>query len=130
MDKKLRHWETAALVAISLVLCIGTWAQARQASLSSKLVRLHVVAVSDDPSEQAIKLRVRDAVLEHLDTRLAEAETAPDAKSIILSDMEGIARAASAASAGRRVTVTMGHESYPTREYEGFTLPAGNSPVW
>ena len=126
MEKKLRLWEAAALVALSFALCAGTWAQARQNSLSSKLVRLHVIAVSDDGLEQAVKLHVRDAVLEYLDARLTEAESANDARSIILADMEGIADAAAAAAGGREITVTMGREHYPTREYRGFTLPAGS----
>lgn len=126
MEKKLRRWEIAALLALSIALCFGTWAQGRQNSISSKLVRLHVVAVSDDGLEQAIKLRVRDAVLAYLDGRLTEAKTAEDAKTIICDNIDGIAQAAASASAGRKVTVSLGREQYPMREYEGMTLPAGS----
>ena len=65
-NKSLRAWEIAALMALSLALCAGTWAQARQQSISSALVRLHVIAVSDGAEEQEIKLEVRDAVLDYL----------------------------------------------------------------
>ena len=126
MEKTLRRWEAAALLAVSIVLCTATWAQARQNSVSSKLVRLHVVAVSDDGLEQAIKLRVRDAVLEYLEAELVNANNAEEAKAVISADMEGIARAAASAAAGREVTVSLGRENYPTREYEGMTLPAGS----
>ena len=126
MEKTLRRWEAAALIAVSIVLCTASWAQARQNSVSSKLVRLHVVAVSDDGLEQAIKLRVRDAVLEYLGDKLTDVKDAAEAKAVIEADMEGIARAAATASAGREVRVTLGREHYPTREYEGMTLPAGS----
>lgn len=126
MEKTLRRWEAAALLAVSIVLCTATWAQARQNSVSSKLVRLHVVAVSDDGLEQAIKLRVRDAVLEYLEAELAGVNNAEEAKAVISADMDGIARAAASAAAGREVTVSLGRENYPTREYEGMTLPAGS----
>lgn len=126
MEKTLRRWEAAALLAVSIVLCMATWAQARQNSVSSKLVRLHVVAVSDDGLEQAIKLRVRDAVLEYLEAELAGVNNAEEAKAVISADMDGIARAAASAAAGREVTVSLGRENYPTREYEGMTLPAGS----
>lgn len=126
MEKTLKRWEAAALLAVSIVLCTATWAQARQNSVSSKLVRLHVVAVSDDGLEQAIKLRVRDAVLEYLEAELAEVGNAQEAKAVIAADMDGIARAAASAAAGREVTVSLGRENYPTREYEGMTLPAGS----
>ena len=65
-NKSLRAWEIAALMALSLALCAGTWAQTRQQTISSALVRLHVIADSDAAEEQEIKLEVRDAVLAYL----------------------------------------------------------------
>ena len=127
MDKcgKLKLWEAAALVALCLSLCAGTWAQARQSAISGSLIRLHVVAVSDDEAEQALKLEVRDAVLAYLAPRLKGAGDSAAARELISGELEGITKAAAAASEGREVTVTLGCESFPTRQYEGFTLPAG-----
>ena len=124
-NKSLRAWEIAALMALSLALCAGTWAQSRQQSISSALVRLHVIAVSDAAEEQEIKLEVRDAVLAYLTPALENAENQQQARQIITENLEGIARAAGSAAQGRQVSVTLSRESYPTREYEGFTLPAG-----
>lgn len=124
-NKSLRAWEIAALMALSLALCAGTWAQSRQQSISSALVRLHVIAVSDAAEEQEIKLEVRDAVLAYLTPALENAENQQQARQIITENLEGIARAADSAAQGRQVSVTLSRESYPTREYEGFTLPAG-----
>ena len=127
MDKcgKLKLWEAAALVALCLSLCAGTWAQARQSAISGSLIRLHVVAVSDDEAEQALKLEVRDAVLAYLAPRLEGTGDSAAARELISGELEGITKAAAAASEGREVTVTLGCESFPTRQYEGFTLPAG-----
>ena len=110
MDKSrfLRIWEISALVSLCVCLCAAVWAQGRSSAISADLVRLHVLAVSDDAYEQALKLRVRDAVLEYITPRL-----------------DGISRAAASAAEGRQVTVSLGTELYPSREYEGFTLPAG-----
>lgn len=124
-NKSLRAWEIAALMALSLALCAGTWAQSRQQSISSALVRLHVIAVSDAAEEQEIKLEVRDAVLAYLTPALENAENQQQARQIITENLEGIAQAAGTAARGRQVSVTLSRESYPTREYEGFTLPAG-----
>ena len=124
-NKSLRAWEIAALMALSLALCAGTWAQARQQSISSALVRLHVIAVSDAAEEQEIKLEVRDAVLDYLTPVLENAEDQQQARQIITENLEGIAEAAGSAARGRQVSVTLSRESYPTRQYEGFTLPAG-----
>lgn len=124
-NKSLRAWEIAALMALSLALCAGTWAQTRQQTISSALVRLHVIADSDAAEEQEIKLEVRDAVLAYLTPVLEEAENQQQARQIIRDNLEGIAQAAFSAARGRQVSVTLSRESYPTREYEGFTLPAG-----
>ncbi len=125
-DRHLRPWELAALLTLSLALCLGCWAQGRQERLSAQLVRLHVVAASDAEEEQALKLRVRDAVLAYLEPELAAASDAAAARELIGARLPQIREAALAAAEGRAVTVTLGRESYPTRRYEGFALPAGN----
>ena len=123
--KVLKLWETALLLSLCLTLCAGAWAEKRQSSIASSLVRLHVLAHSNSEAEQALKLRVRDAVLEYISPRLEGAQSAADARNILESEMEGIARAAALVSEGRQVRVSLGEESYPTKAYEGFRLPAG-----
>ncbi len=125
-ENRFRIWESAALIALCIALCAGTWAQARQNAISSDLVRLHVIAVSDDEQEQEIKLRVRDAVLDYLEPVLKDAENSREAKKIISDHLNGIAGAAAMASEGRAVKVSLDREHYPTKSYEGFSLPAGN----
>ena len=88
-------------------------------------MRLHVVAVSDSEEEQALKLNVRDAVIDYLSPILKDAENAEEAKKLIKDSIDGIAHAAQGAAEGRKVTVSLGRERYPTRAYEGFSLPAG-----
>ena len=124
-SKMLRVWEASALIALCLALCAATWAQGKQDSISSGLVRLHVIAVSDDTEEQEIKLRVRDAVLDYLRPALEGAENSYEAEKLIKQEIDGIEKAAASAAEGRAVTVTLSRESYPTRQYLGFTLPAG-----
>lgn len=123
--KLLKAWEAAMLISLSISLCAACWAQARQQSISSSLVRLHVLAHSDDEAEQALKLRVRDAVLEYISPKLEKAENISQAREILEKELEGIALAAESASEGRQVRLSLGDESYPTRNYEGFRLPAG-----
>ena len=123
--KVLKIWESSLLLALSFSLCLGTWAGARQSSISSSLVRLHVLAHSDSAPEQALKLQVRDAVLAYISPKLEGAETVQEARGILEKEMQGIALAASAVAQGRQVQVSLGEESYPTRAYEGFSLPAG-----
>lgn len=122
---RMRIWEMSLLLALCFSLCIGTWAQAKQAALSSELVRLHVIAVSDDEYEQALKLRVRDEVLAYISPKLDGVKSAQDAQKVISAELDGIKQAAETAAEGRSVLVTLSEEYYPTRNYEKFSLPAG-----
>lgn len=54
-------WGVMAMTAVVLMLCTATDAQA-QPVVSDELLRLHVVANSDSNEDQAVKLRVRDAI--------------------------------------------------------------------
>ena len=123
--KSLRKWEIALLLALCFTLLAGTWAGAASSRVSEGLVRLHVIAASDDATEQAIKLDVRDAVLSYLEPKLDSAADIAGAEALIEANLDGIAAAAESAAQGREVSVTLGEEYYPTREYDTFSLPAG-----
>ena len=124
-QKRLHIWEKAALLALSMALLWGAWAQGRQTSISAGLLRLHVIAASDSEEEQALKLRVRDAVLAQLRPLLREAADAREARAIAEENLPALTAAAEAVSEGRPVTVSLGRERYPLREYGAFRLPAG-----
>ena len=125
MNSKLKIWELSLLIALCVSLLAGTWAQAQQEEISSGLVRLHVIAHSDDKAEQELKLRVRDEVLDYLEPLLRDAGSPEKAQSIITANLDGIALAAQSVSEGRKVQVSLGEEYYPTRDYGDFSLPAG-----
>lgn len=117
-----------ALVLL-LSACTGIRALGVDAELYDRILRLHVIADSDSDADQAVKLKVRDAVLELLGD---EMETSPDleqartAAERLMPEAERVARQVlrdSGFSYG--ATVTLGYEYYPTRDYGGFRLPAG-----
>ena len=118
---RLRLGELALLAALCLALCAAVWAEGQEERIGSSLIRLHVLAVSDEAEEQAIKLRVRDAVLDYLTPRLEGAADQNEAKKLLSASLGELRRAAE----GRAVTVTLTRERYPTRRYGDFALPAG-----
>ena len=61
----------------------------------------------------------------NLAPRLAGAESAEEAGTILEAELDGIQAAAESRAGARPVQVTLGREAYPTRDYAGFTLPAG-----
>lgn len=125
---KLKRWEIALILAVIAVFVCGFGIRREAGELSDKLVRLHVVANSDSESDQALKLRVRDAVLSCLRPRLKSAADAAEAREIIadsLPDIKSAAEAETERSGGQQVAVTLCMETFPTREYDTFSLPAG-----
>ena len=128
MEKRdrLRRWEAALLAGVAAAALWGVRLDAQQAALADKVVRLHVLANSDSGEDQALKLQVRDAVLAYLTPKLAGITDREGAQACLTRELDGIAQAAERAAEGREVTVTLSQEFYPTREYDGFSLPAGN----
>ncbi|MCL2828811.1 MAG: stage II sporulation protein R [Oscillospiraceae bacterium] len=126
---KLKVWELSLLVALVLAVLWGALLEQRQQDLSDRLIRLHVLANSDEVGDQALKLHVRDQVLE-VAAPLLEGETdRAEAEAILAAHLPRITETAQTAVAnwGRddpvRVALTL--ERHPTRAYESFTLPAG-----
>jgi stage II sporulation protein R len=97
--------------------------------LREELIRLHVVAASDSEEDQALKLRVRDAVVESLQREMANLTDAEQAKAYLqrnLSKIEAVAnRALREAGCDDKVTVQLCVEEFSKRVYDTFTLPAG-----
>ena len=58
----------AILIAASLLNKTNT--ENVQAGISDKILRLHVIANSDSDEDQALKLKVKDKVVEYLETLL------------------------------------------------------------
>ena len=127
--KRAARWEWALLIAILISFAWGTWADRTQQQLSDKVLRLHVLANSDSEADQALKRKVRDSVLETASAILVDCpdrETAEQRLSAALPEIEDAARARIAAEGGKQtVTAELRPTVFPTREYEDFTLPAG-----
>ena len=127
--KRAARWEWALLIALLVSFAWGTWADRTQQGLSDKVLRLHVLANSDSAADQALKLKVRDSVLETASAILADCpdrETAEQRLSAALPEIEDAARARIAAEGETQtVTAELRPTVFPTREYEDFTLPAG-----
>ena len=117
-------WELALLFSLCVSLLAGLWAGREQRALAAGLIRLHVIAASDAPADQAAKLRVRDAALELLTPALGDAASPEEARALVEALLPEL-RAAAEAASGEEARASLGWEDYPTRLYDGFALPAG-----
>ncbi len=124
------RWELAVLLGILAAAFWGCWLDGEQAELADRVVRLHVIAESDRPEDQALKLAVRDRVLEVAEDLYPEGATMEQAKAVLERNLPALEEAGREAvtAAGRDCSVTARLECcwFPTKEYEGFALPAGN----
>jgi len=129
MDKKIKVWEVSLLIGLICAVVIGAWAQKSQKELSDKLLRLHVVANSDTEVDQELKLSVRDRILEMSEPLISEAKNSHEAAETLISNLPEIVEQAQrevrAMGYNYNVSAELRDESFPTREYDGFSLPAG-----
>ena len=130
MKKHLKIWEISLLFALCVTLFTGLFAKAEQQKLSGELIRLHVIANSDSQSDQDAKLAVRDCVLELLTPALEGVTDISEAETIINSELPRLCSSAERSLLGDGkfycVRAELCREDYPTREYDGFALPAGS----
>lgn len=124
--QKVKAFEAALLMSLCISLCWGVMVQARQSRLTEGVIRLHVIAESDEPAEQELKMRVQGAVTDYLNPLLGGCEAPEQAAALIIESLPEIESAALSQSEGRSVTVDFGRAAYGTRVSEGCTLPAGN----
>ncbi len=127
---KFKVWEGALIAALLISALLGFKISGEQEALSERVVRLHVEANSDSESDQKLKLKVRDAILEALSEKLSNTESADAAAIIIEENLDGVEAAARAVVAAEgysyEVAARLSTEEFPTRDYETFSLPAGN----
>lgn len=90
-------------------------------------VRLHVLANSDSEGDQALKLLVRDAILNTVNDLGATGKE--DAVEKIENQKDKLTEVAKTVIKNNGydygVTIEIGREMYPTKHYEDFSLPAG-----
>ena len=127
--RTLRIVELALLLGTAVFLLTGAWALNTQRDLADRVVRLHVLANSDSEEDQALKLLVRDAVLERATALLEQTESRAEAEVLLresLPELETIAEETVRANGySYAVTAELEDTSFPTKEYDGFSLPAG-----
>ena len=124
-------------VCISLLLtgmicrCVDASAQAEmQAHLAQEVLRFHVLANSDSDEDQALKLKVRDAVLAFLEENMPEVEDAAQTEAWMrenIDEIEAVSREI-VAEEGAEYPVSAAVTTcwFPDKSYGDITFPAGN----
>ncbi len=115
-------------LVFSVLLSVSGF-DARCNEIESEILRLHVIANSDNSEDQELKLKVRDKILGLESELWKSAESKQEAMNIVEEHIHEIE------SEAKRVVESNGYNYsvnaeltncyFPTRVYESFTLPAG-----
>ena len=119
-------------IGICLMLAVIIWTIALIGDknvLREELIRLHVVAASDSEEDQALKLRVRDAVTESLRREMANLKDVQAAREYLRAHLPKIQALAEDVlrqyGCDDPVTVSFLTEEFEKRVYDTFSLPSG-----
>ena len=127
----MKKLELALLLGLAASICCSSLAKTAdsRSKLEENVLRLHVLANSDSIDDQALKLKVRDKVLDFTTTVLQRSADMEDAQVRLrkeLTRIETIAQREIAAQGyDYPVTAQLASAEFPLKEYDGFSLPAG-----
>ena len=117
------------LALLSALLLTGVVSLGAQAGLADRVVRLHVLANSDSEEDKALKLRVRDQVLSQAEQLLTGTADRAEAEKVLARALPDLKETAASVIAAEGydydVEVRLEETAFPTKEYDGFALPAG-----
>ncbi len=115
----------ALFVSLALSMAVTAYSDGVQENLCDNLIRLHIIANSDSGEDQAVKLKVRDAILEK-----AQKELEVSGKDKIIENLGEIEETANRVLAENGFAYTAaavyGKFAFPRKEYKNMTLPAGD----
>lgn len=124
--KKIIFIVLIGLVALVLLPEAGQSGQLNKESL----IRFHVLANSDSPADQALKLKVRDQIMKEMSDSLKNVKSIEESRVIISKELDHIQAVAAQVVAENQenyaVTVALEKQTFPTRKYGNLIFPAGD----
>ena len=104
--------------------------QTTEKAFAKGIIRLHVIANSDEEYDQQLKLKVRDTILKKTREKYGDMENAENMRINLESDMEYIKKIAKQVITENGydydVNVVLGESYFPRKSYGNITLPEGN----
>lgn len=119
----------AFAIALCMTSVITSYSDNVQADLQSNMIRLHIIANSDEDNDQEVKLKVRDAILEDIGNKLSSEEEETCRENII-NNIDALEETANRVLAENGFDYTAhveyGKFAFPKKSYKSMTLPAGD----
>ncbi len=97
--------------------------------ISNEVFRLHILANSDSESDQELKLKVRDKVLEYTESLFENSHSKEEAENVVSDNLQEICNVALKEVRNNGydygVTAEITNMYFSTRYYDSYTLPSG-----
>lgn len=114
---------------IYLLYGVNTYVCATKNDYYNNIIRLHIIANSDTDTDQALKLKVRNRIMNQAGSLFENAENAEKSEEIILKNLSIIEQIANDEllknGSSMVATAEFGSFEFPTKVYENIRLPAG-----
>ena len=131
MKKKLNFiFILTILVFIYIALLSFNYSKAVSSNLSDSVFRLHIIANSDSSADQELKLKVRDKIIEYMNTLTSNSSDKKDVISIVNNHLDSFKEIAlntiKENGYNYDVNIEIGNFNFPTKTYGDISFPAGN----
>ncbi|NLW02486.1 MAG: stage II sporulation protein R [Clostridiaceae bacterium] len=116
------------IAAVILMFCIA-YGGFTHKKIADNIVRLHIIANSDNEADQDLKFKVRDAIIAHMQEKYPGDASRDDVEKYLQNSLGEIRRITEDVlrdnGSSSEATVRYGEFPFPTRAYGNITLPAG-----
>ncbi len=117
---------------ISIAFLIHPYVKEKKAyenTFKEQIIRFHIKANSDDEEDQALKLRIRDEILDQIGDKFETSHSIEESREIILENLDNIKEIAEEEikKEGKdyEVAVSLEKDQFPTRSYGDMVFPSG-----
>lgn len=131
MNKSFFYRILLVVLLLIVFVCFSAYfyVTAVSSGISDSVFRLHVIANSDSDEDQALKLKVRDSLLEYMNSLCSSTSSKEEAMRIANEHIDDFTKIAQDVIAQNgynySVDVSVGSCDFPTKEYGDVSLPAG-----
>jgi stage II sporulation protein R len=132
---KRKSWITVAVVVLMAVITVGgvyqykLKADSLQQSIAKKILRFHILANSDSDEDQAVKIKVRDAVGQMMEAKLSGSNGLAETEQIVEENLDEIVEVAEQtlqeSGYAYGATAKLATVDFPVKTYGDYTFPAG-----
>ena len=117
------------LLSLYILISAHSYANAVSNDLSTAVFRLHVIANSDSSEDQSLKLKVRDDLLEYMNSISSECKTKTEAIKLAEENIDIFKQIAQKTvienGYNYPINISIGNFYFPTKFYGDISLPSG-----